>query len=576
MTSAEPARRIPAPAGETAEPGAGGSGLGRSGLGRSGLGRRTSGTTDAGASALSRMQRRLGAEPYRPGIWGWILPALVAVFAGILRLRDLATPHLLMFDETYYAKDAFALLTAGYELEWAEDADEAWLSGNAQPSDEAAYVVHPPLGKWLIALGLRVFGYDSAFGWRISAAVAGTLAVLLIAVIAQRMFRSVFLGAFAGMLTAIEGHHLVMSRVALLDIFMMFFVLAAFGALVADRYSGRRRLAEWAVAPSGPGPRLALRPWRLLAAVLLGAAVAVKLSALAFFAVFGVMVILWDLQARRAAGVDRWFRVGLLRDAVPAVLTVLPVAAAVYLASWSGWLFSREGWGRMWHLSHPAEGLAGLVPGPIRSLWNYHVSATDFHQGLSNGHEYASSPWTWPFMGRPVSMHYDGIAEGEVYAQTGETCHASACSSAVLDLANPLIWWAGLIAVVIVLALWLGRRDWRYGAILSGFVAGFLVWLLFPDRTMFFFYTISYHPFLILAITAVAALVLRIGTGAQRADGSRRGTGVIVAARQRNTVILLCFVLLCVAASVFFLPLWTGEMIPYEQWRMRIWIESWL
>nr|WP_218222181.1 phospholipid carrier-dependent glycosyltransferase [Nesterenkonia sp. Act20] len=542
------------------------------------------------------MHRRLGAEPYRPGVWGWILPVLVTVIGGILRLRNLSTPHLLMFDETYYAKDAFALLTAGYELEWPEGADEAWLTGNAPPSDEAAYVVHPPLGKWLIALGLRVFGYDSALGWRVSAAVAGTLAVLLIAVIAQRMFRSVFLGAFAGTLTAIEGHHLVMSRVALLDIFMMLFVLAAFGALLADRYSGRRRLAEWAVARDSSvgtarldesrdssrglararGTRLALRPWRLLAAVLLGAAVAVKLSALAFFAVFGVMVILWDLQARRAAGVGRWFRVGLLRDAVPAVLTVLPVAAAVYLASWSGWLFSREGWGRMWHLSHPAEGLAGLVPGPIRSLWNYHVSAADFHQGLSNGHEYASSPWTWPFMGRPVSMHYDGISEGEVYAQTGETCQVSACSSAVLDLANPLIWWAGLIAVVIVVALWLGRRDWRYGAILSGFVAGFLVWLLFPDRTMFFFYTISYHPFLILAITAVAALVLRIGTGSRRADGSQREAGAIVAARQRNTVILLCFVLLCVAASVFFLPLWTAEMIPYEQWRMRIWIESWL
>ncbi len=551
MTSAEPARRIPAPAGETAESG-------------------------AGESALDRMQRRLGAEPYRPGIWGWILPLLVTVFAGILRLRNLSTPHLLMFDETYYAKDAFALLTAGYELEWPEDADEAWLSGNAQPSDEASYVVHPPLGKWLIALGLRTFGYDSALGWRISAAVAGTLAVLLIAVIAQRMFRSVFLGAFAGTLTAIEGHHLVMSRVALLDIFMMFFVLAAFGALMADRYSGRRRLAEWAVRRRGSDPWLALRPWRLLAAVLLGAAVAVKLSALAFFAVFGVMVILWDLQARRAAGVDRWLRVGLLRDAVPAVLTVLPVAAVVYLTSWSGWLFSRDGWGRMWHLSHPAEGLAGLVPGPIRSLWNYHVSATDFHQGLSNGHDYASSPWTWPFMGRPVSMHYDSVAEGEVYAQTGETCQVPTCSSAVLDLANPLIWWAGLIAVVIVLALWVGRRDWRYGAILSGFVAGFLVWLLFPDRTMFFFYTISYHPFLILAITAVAALVLRLGTRSQRADGSLRAAGAIVAARQRNTVILLCFVLLCVAVSVFFLPLWTAEMIPYEQWRMRIWIESWL
>ncbi|GAA1146136.1 dolichyl-phosphate-mannose--protein mannosyltransferase [Nesterenkonia lutea] len=591
MTPAEPARSIPVPAGKSA-----GRAEAQAQTGTPNHDERGSaapgGAASGGAAqetdeaALERMQRRLGAERYRPGVWGWVLPVLITVLAGILRLRDLSTPHLLMFDETYYAKDAYALLSAGYELVWPEDADEAWLAGDAQPTEEGAYVVHPPLGKWLIAIGLRVFGHDSAFGWRVSAAVAGTLAVLLVALIAQRIFRSVFLGVIAGSLTAIEGHHLVMSRVALLDIFMMFFVLAAFGALLADRYSGRRRLAAWVAtgeSPMGPdssrvrgGPWLGLRPWRLLAAVLLGAAVAVKLSALAFLVVFGIMVILWDLQARRAAGVERWFRTGLLRDALPAVATVLPLAGVTYLASWSGWLLSRDGWGRTWHLSNPAEGLAQLVPGPIRSLWNYHVSAADFHQGLSSGHEYASSPWTWPFMGRPVSMHYDSIAAGEVYAQTGETCGAQKCSSAVLDLANPLIWWTGLVAVLIVLALWVGRRDWRYGAILSGFVAGLLVWLLFPDRTMFFFYTISYHPFLIFAITAMAALVLRIGTGPQRRDGFIRSRGAIIAARQRNTVIVLCFVLLCVAVSVFFLPLWTAEMIPHGEWRMRIWIDSWL
>ncbi|GAA1102497.1 dolichyl-phosphate-mannose--protein mannosyltransferase [Nesterenkonia jeotgali] len=559
MIPAEPARLKPDPAGVTGGP------------------------REPAADRLAQLQRRLHAEPFRPGLWGWVLPALITLFAGILRLRDLSTPHLLMFDETYYAKDAYALMLTGYELVWPEEADDAWLAGNPQPTEDGSYVVHPPLGKWLIAAGLRVFGQDSAFGWRISAAVAGTLAVLLIILIAQRMFRSVFLGAFAGLLTAIEGHHLVMSRVALLDIFLMLFVLAAFGALLADRYSGRRRLAAWALSRESDlgralagGPWLGVRPWRLLAGVLLGAAVAVKLSALAFLAVFGIMVILWDLQARRLAGVERWARSGLLKDAVPAVLTVLPVAAATYLASWTGWLSSQGGWGRQWHLSHPAEGLARLIPDPIRSLWNYHVSATEFHQGLSSGHDYASSPWTWPFMGRPVSMHYDSISAGEVHEPTGEVCGAKTCSSAVLDLANPVIWWAGLLALLLVALLWAGRRDWRYGAILSGFAAGYLVWLLFPERTTFFFYTISYHPFLILALTAVAALVLRIGTGGHRADGTARSVAAVLAARQRNTVILLCFVMLCVAASAFFLPLWTAEMIPYQQWRMRIWIDSWL
>ncbi|WP_344682602.1 phospholipid carrier-dependent glycosyltransferase, partial [Actinocorallia glomerata] len=205
------------------------------------------GTSSVPPGAASQAAR-LDAEPFRPGLLGWVVPLLVTLLAAALRLPGLGHPHQLIFDETYYAKDAYALLIAGHELVWPEGADDAWLAGDPQPTEEAAYVVHPPLGKWLIALGLQGLGAETAAGWRISAAVAGTLSVLLVSLIAQRMFRSVLLGGAAGVLTAVDGHHLVMSRVALLDIFLMLFVLAAFGALLADRYRGRRRLAAL-----GPG-----------------------------------------------------------------------------------------------------------------------------------------------------------------------------------------------------------------------------------------------------------------------------------------------------------------------------------
>ncbi len=521
------------------------------------------------------MEEKLGARPYRPGRLGWLVPLLITALAGALRLQNLGNPHLLIFDETYYAKDAYALLTAGHELVWPEGADDMWLSGTASPTDEGSYVVHPPLGKWLIALGIQLFGIDSAFGWRVSAAVAGTLGVLLITLIAQRMFRSVFLGAAAGVLTAVEGHHLVMSRVAMLDIFLMLFVLAAFGALLLDRYRTRRRLAAWAerqprqdLLPDA-GPWLLRRPWLFAAGVLLGAATAVKLSALAFVAAFGMMVVLWDLQARRAAGIRRWAFSGLTRDLPWAAVTVLPLALATYIASWAGWLLTSTGSYRQWHTENQAEGLAALVPGPLRSLWAYHSDATGFHQGLTDGHDYASSPWTWLFMGRPVSMHYQSYEQGESLPwDEGTVCTAEACSSAILDLANPLIWWAALAGVVVVLLLWLGRRDWRHGAILAGYAGGFAVWLLFPDRTMFFFYTISFHPFVILTLVALAGLVLRAGTG----PGSRRPAEM----RRRNTAVVLSFLLLAVAASVFFHPIWTGELIPTEQWRLRMWLRSWI
>lgn len=529
-----------------------------------------------------QLQLRLGADRFRPGVWGWIIPAVVTLVAGLLRFAGISNPPQLIFDETYYAKDAYSLLLAGYELAWPEESDQAFIEGHGEPQNEGSYVVHPPLGKWLIAVGIHLFGTETALGWRFAPAVAGVIAVLLVTLIAQRMFRSVFLGGVAGLLTAVEGHHLVMSRVALLDIFLTMFVLAAFGALLLDRWHSRRRLAQWGAQlpqqslPRLLGPVLWWRPWQVLAAVLLGCAVAVKLSGLAFVAVFGIMVILWDMQARRTLGIRRWVRAGLLRDGLPAVLTVLPLVTLTYVLSWSGWLISSGGWGRQWHTENPAEGFGAVVPGPLRSLWNYHTSATDFHTGLDSGHEYASSAWTWPFMGRPVSMHYETLGHSETYQPTGELCTADTCSSAVLDLANPLIWWAGAVAICWIMVLWIGRRDYRYGAMLAGVVAGWAVWLIFPERTTFFFYTISYHPFLILAITAMAGHALSVGTSAQDARGNPRSWQTRISAQQRNTVMVLCGVLLAVAVSVFFWPIWTAEPIPYEQWRLRMWIQSWI
>lgn len=524
--------------------------------------------TPAQAYTETALRLRLIGERFHPGRWGWIVPLAVTLVAAVLRFTRLGHPDVLIFDETYYVKDAYALLQAGYELNWPEDANDAFAAGSPAPENTAEYVVHPPLGKWMIAVSMALFGTDNGLGWRFSAALVGTLSVLLTALIAQRMFRSVFLGGVAGLLLAVEGHHLVLSRTGLLDIFLSFFVLAAFGALLLDRHHGRSLLATRLAAaaqrqggapPSGIlswGPWLGWRPWRLAAGVLLGAACGVKLSGLAFMAVFGLMTVLWDMNARRVAGIRNWVAAGVVKDGLLAFVAVVGAGAATYLATWTGWLVTQGGYNRQWHLARePEHWWQHLVPGPLRSLIDYHLQSTRFHGGLSTPHDYASSPWTWPFMGRPTSFHYVGHDDGS------GTCGGTTCSEAITDLANPVIWWAGLLAFLVLVLLWLGRRDWRAGALLGAYAAGQLVWFLWPERTMFFFYTVAYTPFLVLAVTLVLGLLLRWG-----------GPAV----RRRNTVLVLGFVLLAVLVSAFFLPVWTAEQIPYEQWRLRMWMNSWI
>ena len=132
---------------------------------------------------------QLLAVPGARGLWYWGGPIAVTLLAAVLRLVRLGDPRSLVFDETFYVKDAWTLLHLGYEASWPDNADKAFNAGNVDIyTNNGSYVAHPPLGKWLIALGLRVFGAQDTVGWRISTAIVGILAVFLLVVIARRRF----------------------------------------------------------------------------------------------------------------------------------------------------------------------------------------------------------------------------------------------------------------------------------------------------------------------------------------------------------------------------------------------------
>ena len=87
--------------------------------------------------------------------------------------------------------------------------------------------VHPPLGKWTIALGIKAFGMDP-FGWRIGSAIAGTLAVTGLALIAQLLFGRALWTFVAGLLLALEHLSVVLSRQALLDVHVQLWIVVGF------------------------------------------------------------------------------------------------------------------------------------------------------------------------------------------------------------------------------------------------------------------------------------------------------------------------------------------------------------
>src|SRR5580693_1938874 len=275
--------------------------------------------------------------PAMPGseFWGWAGPILVTLFGAFLRFNNLGTPKAVIFDETYYVPDALGILRFGVEHNYIAARNALLVRGDAHIfSHGGEFVVHPPLGKLFIAFGEWTFGLNS-FGWRFSTALIGTLAILLLARITRRMTRSTLLGCVAGLLMAMDGLEFVMSRTALLDIFLMFWVLAAFGCLVVDRDVSRTRLAEWVAQHPGDeqGPRGGIRWWRVGAGACLGLACASKWDAIWYVFAFAGLAIAWDIGARRAVGFRHPVRDALLGDArwLPVSFGLLP--AAIYLAS---------------------------------------------------------------------------------------------------------------------------------------------------------------------------------------------------------------------------------------------------
>lgn len=149
-----------------------------------------------------------------PGNW-WVT-IFLAIVAAALRFHNLGKPHALVFDETYYAKDAWSLLKYGYEVDSVKDANEKILAGITDVfTGNASYVVHPPFGKWVIAIGEQLFGLNP-FGWRFMMALLGVLAVVMVHRVAIRLFNHQLTAFLAGLFMTLDGMAIVHSRTALL------------------------------------------------------------------------------------------------------------------------------------------------------------------------------------------------------------------------------------------------------------------------------------------------------------------------------------------------------------------------
>lgn len=491
----------------------------------------------AASRPVAPLRDRLVAAMPTDRVWGWLGPLLVTVLAGWLRFDRLAAPGKLVFDEVYYAIDSWNVLHAGVELNKA--------------GTGPGFVVHPPLGKWMIAVGQAMFGHN-AFGWRFSAAVVGSLSVLIVARTGRRLFRSTLLGCIAGLLLALDGLEFVQSRIAMLDIFMMFWVVAGLACLVADRDWSRVRLAA--------GASTRWRPWRIATAVCLGAGSATKWNMVPYVAMFVLLAFVWDTGTRRVLGDRRPILNAVRRDALSMLGTLVGLGAVIYVVSWTGWFVGgRLAWDHNLYL-RPGQNAIEHAISVVHGWLKYHSQMWHFHETLTATHPYQSHPAGWLLLARPVAYFYAGPKFGV------DGCRAvQGCSQEILAIGTPAIWWASIPMLVAMVWRWIAHHDWRAAVVLLGVATAIVPWIE-PDlmhRTEFLFYALPAVPFMALGLAMCAGWVL----GGAHAALTRRITGSAVVAGY----------LLIVAWNFFyFYPILAAKVIPYPAWQARMWFGSWI
>ena len=432
-------------------------------------------------------------------IWSVVAAAL------FLRLFRLSAPQKLIFDEIYYVDGARDFLKFGVEVS----------------ANKPEFIVHPPIGKWVLALGIKVFG-DNPFGWRIAVALLGTLSILLIAKIASRIFGALGYGLIAALLAFFDGLNLVMSRTALLDMTLTAFLLTAVWFLIERRY--------------------------LLAGIFFGLALGTKWNAIFYILIFATYFVVKELrelyELNPSENQERLTRKDFLALIALRKLQLLIVPLIVYVASWIGWFLSPRGWSRSWSTEHGAKFL-----GAFRSFLHYQFEILHFHRGLKSNHNYRSPAWQWLLQIRPTSFYYES-----------PKCGGTSCSQEVLAIGTPLLWWSGALSIIILVALWMRSR--KNSLILLGIAAGWLPWFAFPERTTFSFYSIVFEPWLILAIVALIKEI-----------NERLPERI---PRKSRKAALATYIGLIGVNFLYHAPIFLAITLSYDHWRSLMWLHSWI
>ena len=338
------------------------------------------------------------------------------------------------FDEIYHARTALEHIENVYPYE----------------------ITHPPLGKEIIGLGIRLFGM-TPFGWRFMGTLFGVLMLPILYVFLKRMTRSSAIAGCATVIFAFDFMHFVQTRIATIDTYSVFFILLMY-------------LFMWRFVSGGK--------WRYLAlsGVFFGLGAASKWTCIYAGAGLAVIwLVYWITQARKPR-----FAARFIANCGFCLVFFVAVPLVIYYVSYYHYGTARG-----------LEGGAGMffTRDYFDIVWDNQVYMWEYPSDLVSTHPYASRWYQWLVDARPILYYLE-------YFEDGTT------KSAFGAFMNPLFCWAGLIAIFANALFIFKDRDGKAAFIVIGYLAQLLPWVLVTRLTFAYHYFPS-EVFLILALANV-------------------------------------------------------------------------
>lgn len=366
----------------------------------------------------------------------FFLPEIsVFFFAIFTRFFRLNIPKTYIFDEVYHAFTAQQMFKGN---------PAAWEWWNTPPKGFAYEWTHPPLAKEFMVIAISIFG-DNTFAWRFFSALFGVLVIVLIYFLAKKLFDNRLIALLAAFAASTDGLLLTMSRIAMNDMYLLFFVLLAFYLFLHKRY--------------------------LFMSVSLGLALASKWTGFFAVGILGMFYLIMGIKIYlNSKGLKKNFS-KLLTLPLSFLLFFVFVPVLIYLFSYLPFFTGK----------HYAP---GLEKSTVTTFINLQQQMYWYHTNLKAHHTYESKPIQWLFDLRPVWFYVD---------------YKENTLANIYNLGNPLFMWVGFSSIIFLIAELIKKKTFSLFLVVSSYLIFFLPWIFSP-RIMFYYHYLPSVPFLSISL----------------------------------------------------------------------------